>query len=298
MDPAASPLFDNPAEAIRLGATPGEWSCLSVDDIEAVIFHSLLRYGSSGDMGMIDRLYDLYQLYRRAAAPERRLRLAGGITQFLIASDRGRDWLALLGLAMCDDDNHIVATLSLDIAMLHPAEAGDPLAGPRQVLKLLAGGMRHQCGFERRCNEGAAFAGILLTGDRRLFADLRVAWQWLSHQDRLTATQQRSGLATGLLVDFWIERLAETINEELFGRITELIAEMPNAASRHSFRQGVVEVTRHFGFRPGNAGMTIDNETPFSGYLDRHREGLAKISEHATDPKAVRRIMTAWGHQA
>lgn len=262
MDPAASPLFDNPAEAIRLGATPGEWSGLSVDDIEAVIFHSLLRYGSSGDMGMIDRLYDLYQLYRRAAAPERRLRLAGGITKFLIASDRGRDWLALLGLAMCDDDNHIVATLSLDIAMLHPAEAGDPLAGPRQVLKLLAGVMRHQCGFERRCNEGAAFAGILLTGDRRLCEDLRAAWQWLSPKDRLTAAQQRSGLATGLLVDFWIERLAETTDGELFGRIAELIAEMPDAASRHSVRAGVLEVTRHFGFRPGKAGMTIDNETP------------------------------------
>ena len=298
MDPAASPLFDDPAEAIRLGTTPEAWPGLSVDDIEVVIFHSLLRYGSSGDMGMIDRLYDLYQRYRRAAAPERRLRLAGGITQLLIASDRGRDWLALLGLAMCDDDNHIVSTVSLDIAMLHPAEAGDPLAGPRQVLKLLAGGMRHQCGFERRCNEGAAFAGILLTGDRRLSADLRAAWQWLSPHDRLTAAQQRSGLATGLLVDFWIERLTETTDGELFGRIAELIAEMPNAASRHSFRQGVVEVTRHFGFRPGKAGMTIDKETPFASYLDRHREGLVKISQHVTDPKAVRRIMTAWGYQA
>ena len=69
MDPAASPLFDDPAEAIRLGTTPEAWPGLSVDDIEVVIFHSLLRYGSSGDMGMIDRLYHLYQRYRRAAAP-------------------------------------------------------------------------------------------------------------------------------------------------------------------------------------------------------------------------------------
>ena len=298
MNPSASPLFNDPAEAIRLGATPGSWEGLSVDDIEAIIFHSLLRYGSSGDMGMIDALYELYQRYRRAAAPERRLRLAGSITQLLIAGDRGRDWLALLGLAMCDDDNHIVSTVSLDIAMLHPPEAGDPLAGPRQVLKLLAGGMRHQCGFERRCNEGAAFAGVLLTGDRRLSSDLRAAWEWLSPQDRLTASQQRSGLATGLLADFWIERLAEAADVVLFASIAKLIAEMPTAAARQSLHQGIVEVTRHFGFRVGKVGMTIDKETPFVAYLERHREGLAKIIERGPDPKAVFSIMDTWGQQA
>jgi hypothetical protein len=298
MNPSAYPLFNDPAEAIRLGATPGSWEGLSVDDLEAVIFHSLLRYGSSGNMGMIDSLYELYQRYRRAAAPERRLRLAGSITQLLIAGDRGPDWLALLGLAMCDDDNHVVSTASLDIAMLHPAEAGDPLTGPRQVLKLLAGGIRHQCGFERRCNEGAAFAGVLLTGDRRLSSDLRAAWQWLSPPDRLTASQQRSGLATGLLADFWIERLAETADAVLFTSIAKLIAEMPNAAARHSLHQGVVEVTRHFDFRAGKVGMTVDKETPFAIYLERHREGLAKISERGPDPKAVFSIINAWGQKS
>ena len=295
MNSSSSRLFEQPTEAIRLGTDPAAWPGLTTEDIEAVLFHSMVRYGATGNMRMIDGLLGLYALYKTKADRSRRHLLAKKVADDLISRHASHEWLAIMGIAMAEDDGIIVSTMALDLAMLHPIEHGDPLTGPRQVLHLLAGGLRAKAGFPRKCNEGAAFAGVLLTGDRRLLSALEQAWGRLSPEDRRIAAQQRSGHATGLFVDFWVDRLEESQDEDLFGLIAGLVADVPSAAKRVMPRPAITEVTRNFGLTPGKPAMTITTETPFADYMMRHRVRLEAMARRESDPKVIPLLLRAWG---
>ncbi|MEY3851646.1 MAG: hypothetical protein RI910_626 [Verrucomicrobiota bacterium] len=131
-------LKGNIEEALRLFSREAEWGGLNLNEAEFVLEETLKCYGSTFDGEMIRSLFAFYRRYLGMADVARRQRLLTRITEFITDGHQQR-YVALLCFISADKDGQITSGAALDLAMVMPCDAGDPLTGPKYVAQ-------HGCG--------------------------------------------------------------------------------------------------------------------------------------------------------
>lgn len=129
--------------------------------------------------------------------------------------------LTYVPFVLGDADRGIVSTATLDYVSVAKIEEGaDPMLVPRHVVRMIEGKLP--------VNRGAAFGGLLSTGDPRvcsgLLWDLR---HQLSEDEINEACLCHTGFIGSAAVEFylkWLEEIVDTGQDELFGKLASGLA--------------------------------------------------------------------------
>lgn len=289
-------LKNNVEEALRLFAIEAEWPGLNVDETELVLEEALKCYGSVADASQIRSLFGFYRRYLGMADVGRRQALLTRITEF-VSEGRQNRYLALLCFLNADTDGQIISGAALDISMVMPMDAGDPLTGPKHVATHGCGGLRAKMGGPRSDDEGHAAAGLLLLGDMRLLSLLEEIWERLSPEGRRRMVKRRSNLATALAVEFLLRRLEADKDEEYHGELGAFLFNLPEIASKQPIN-ALLDIRRNFGLPSGLEPMELIGKETMSEAFARIRTRLKALVDRESEPKVLASTYAAWAMAA
>lgn len=289
-------LKSNVDEALRLFAMEAEWVGLNVDETEYVLEEALKCYGSVADASQIRTLFAFYRRYLGMADVARRQALLTRITDF-VSEGRQNRYLALLCFLNADTDGQIISGAALDISMVMPMDAGDPLTGPKHVATHGCGGLRAKMGGPRSDDEGHAAAGLLLLGDMRLLPMLEEIWERLSPTARVRMVQRRSNLASALAVEFLLRRLEADKDEEYHGELGAFLFNLPEIASNQPIN-ALLDIRRNFGLPAGQEPMELAGKESMEEAFTRIGPRLKALVDRETEPKVLASAYAAWAMAA
>ena len=287
-----SGLKGNVDEALRLFAMEAEWVGLNVDETEYVLEEALKCYGSMADASQIRTLFAFYRRYLGMADVARRQALLTRITEF-VSEGRQNRYLALLCFLNADTDGQIISGAALDISMVMPMDAGDPLTGPEHVANHGCGGLRLKMGGPRSDDEGHAAAGLLLLGDMRLLPMLEEIWERLSPTARIRMVQRRSNLASALAVEFLLRRLEADKEEEYHGELGAFLFNLPEIASKQRIN-AILDIRRNFGLPAGQEPMELAGKESMEEVFTRIGPRLKALVDRESEPKVLASAYAAW----
>jgi hypothetical protein len=289
-------LKGNVDEALRLFAMEAEWAGLNVDETQYVLEEALKCYGSVADASQIRTLFAFYRRYLGMADVARRQALLTRITEF-VSEGRQNRYLALLCFLNADTDGQIISGAALDISMVMPIDAGDPLTGPKHVATHGCGGLRAKMGGARSDDEGHAAAGLLLLGDMRLLPMLEEIWERLSPKARVRMVQRRSNLASALAVEFLLRRLEADTEEEYHGELGAFLFNLPEIASKQPIN-AILDIRRNFGLPKGQEPMELAGKESMEEAFTRIGPRLKALVDRETEPKVLASAYAAWAMAA
>ena len=291
-----SGLKGNVDEALRLFAMEAEWAGLNVDETEYVLAEALKCYGSVADASHVRALFALYRRYLGMADVARRQALLSRMTEF-VSDGRQNRYLALLCFVSADSDGQIISGAALDIAMVMPIDAGDPLTGPRHVATHSCGLLRAKLGGPASDDEGHAAAGLLLLGDMRLLPMLEEIWERLTPEGRRRMVKRRSNLASALAVEFLLRRLEADKDEEYHGELGAFLFNLPEIASKQPVN-ALLDIRRNFGLPAGQEPMELVGKETMSEVFARIGPRLKALVDRESEPKVLGSTYAAWAMAA
>lgn len=289
-------LKGNVDEALRLFAMEAEWAGLNVDETEYVLAEALKCYGSVADASHVLALFALYRRYLGMADVARRQALLSRMTEF-VSDGRQNRYLALLCFVSADSDGQIISGAALDIAMVMPIDAGDPLTGPRHVATHSCGLLRAKLGGPASDDEGHAAAGLLLLGDMRLLPMLEEIWERLSPTARIRMVLRRSNLASALAVEFLLRRLEADKEEEYHGELGAFLFNLPEIASNQPIN-ALLDIRRNFGLPAGQEPMELVGKETMAEAFARIEPRLKALVVRESEPKVLASTYAAWAMAA
>ena len=289
-------LKDNVDEALRLFAMEAEWAGLNVDETEYVLAEALKCYGSVADASHVRALFALYRRYLGMADVARRQALLSRMTEF-VSDGRQNRYLALLCFVSADSDGQIISGAALEIAMVMPIDAGDPLSGPRHVATHSCGLLRAKLGGPASDDEGHAAAGLLLLGDMRLLPMLEEIWERLTPEGRRRMVKRRSNLASALAVEFLLRRLEADKDEEYHGELGAFLFNLPEIASNQPIN-ALLNIRRNFGLPAGQEPMELVGKETMTEAFARIEPRLKALVDRESEPKVLASTYAAWAMAA
>ena len=273
-----------------------EWAGLNVDETEYVLAEALKCYGSVADTSHVRALFALYRRYLGMADVARRQALLSRMTEF-VSDGRQNRYLALLCFVSADSDGQIISGAALDIAMVMPIDAGDPLTGPRHVATHSCGLLRAKLGGPASDDEGHAAAGLLLLGDMRLLPMLEEIWERLTPEGRRRMVKRRSNLASALAVEFLLRRLEADKDEEYHGELGAFLFNLPEIASNQPIN-ALLDIRRNFGLPAGQEPMELVGKETMVEAFARIEPRLKALVDRESDPKVLSSTYAAWAMAA
>ena len=285
-------LKGNVEEALRLFAGEAEWDGLNLAETEFVLEETLKCYGSTFDGAMILELFKFYRRYLGMANVGRRQQLLTRMTDFLSNGQQNRS-IALLCFISADTDGQITSGAALDLAMVMPADKGDPLTGPKFAAFHGCGGVRAKLGKPGSDDEGDVAAGLLLLGDMRLLPLLEEIWERLTPEGRRRMVQRRSNLVSALMVEFLLRRLEADKAEEYFGELGAALHNLPEIASQLPMAV-VMDIRRNFGLPAGKEPMELLGRETLAEAFARMRPRLEALIARESEPKVLPNVLAVW----
>jgi len=273
-----------------------EWAGLNVDETEYVLAEALKCYGSVADASHVRALFALYRRYLGMADVARRQALLSRMTEF-VSDGRQNRYLALLCFVSADSDGQIISGAALDIAMVMPIDAGDPLTGPRHVATHSCGLLRAKLGGPASDDEGHAAAGLLLLGDMRLLPMLEEIWERLTPEGRRRMVKRRSNLASALAVEFLLRRLEADKDEEYHGELGAFLFNLPEIASNQPIN-ALLDIRRNFGLPAGQEPMELVGKETMAEAFARIEPRLKALVDRESEPKVLASTYAAWAMAA
>jgi hypothetical protein len=290
-------LKGNADEALRLFAMEAEWDGLNLAETEFVLEETLKCYGSTFDGAMILELFKFYRRYLGMADVGRRQQLLTRMTEFLSNGQQHRS-IALLCFISADTDGQITSGAALDLAMVMPADKGDPLTGPKFAAFHGCGGVRAKLGKPGSDDEGDVAAGLLLLGDMRLLPLLEEIWERLTPEGRRRMVQRRSNLVSALMVEFLLRRLEADKDEEYFGELGAALHNLPAIAANQPIN-AVLDLRRNFGLPPGKEPMELIGHEDIPTAFARFRPRLQALIDRESGPiKVLNATISVWAEAA
>ena len=290
-------LKGNIEEALRLFSREAEWGGLNLNEAEFVLEETLKCYGSTFDGEMIRSLFAFYRRYLGMADVARRQRLLTRITEFISDGHQQR-YVALLCFISADKDGQITSGAALDLAMVMPCDAGDPLTGPKYVAQHGCGGLRAKFGGQKSDDEGDVAAGLLLLGDMRLLPLLDEIWERLTPEGRRRMVQRRSNLVSALMVEFLLRRLEADNEEEYFGELGAALHNLPAIAATQPIN-AVLDLRRNFGLLPGKEPIELLGHEDIPTAFARFRPRLQALIDRESGPiKVLNATISVWAEAA
>ncbi len=184
----------------------------------------------------------------------------------------------------------IVASATLDYAMLHQVPEGDPLAGVRLIAEWIRDA--------NPANRAAIFAGVVNLGDRRaieLLVDLRAR---LSVDQIMEVASTTTGFPTIGAFEFWLQWLEDAIKAELgstnlFTAVASALVYLVRTAKVPEF----ADVVRDFGYRPGlgEPGLRFLERLTVSDLAGRYRQRLYALEAAEPSPKVMSATLPFYG---
>jgi hypothetical protein len=290
-------LKDNVDEAMRLFVSVEEWGGLNLAETEFVLEEALKRYRAPFDGVLVGVLFSLYRRYVGMADVARRQRLLTRMTEFFSAG-RQNQAISLLCFISADTDGQITSGAALDLAMVMPADKGDPLTGPKFVAFHGCGGVRAKLGKPASDDEGDVAAGLLLLGDMRLLPLLEEIWERLSPEGRRRMVCRRSNLVSAVVVDFLLRRLEADKEEEYFGELGAALHNLPAFAAKQPIN-AVLDIRRNFGLPPGKEPMELIGHEDIPTAFARFRPRLQALIDRESGPiKVLNATISVWAEAA
>jgi hypothetical protein len=290
-------LKGNVEEALRLFANENEWAGLSLVETEFVLEETLKCYGSTFDGAMILELFKFYRRYLGMADVGRRQQLLTRMTEFLSNGQQHRS-IALLCFISADTDGQITSGAALDLAMVMPADKGDPLTGPKFAAFHGCGGVRAKLGKPGSDDEGDVAAGLLLLGDMRLLPLLEEIWERLTPEGRRRMVLRRSNLVSALMIEFLLRRLEADKEEEYFGELGAALHNLPAIAAQQPIN-AVLDIRRNFGLPPGKEPMELLSHEDIPTAFARFRPRLQALIDRESGPiKVLNATISVWAEAA
>jgi hypothetical protein len=290
-------LKGNVEEALRLFAGEAEWDGLNLAETEFVLEETLKCYGSTFDGAMILELFKFYRRYLGMADVGRRQQLLTRMTEFLSNGQQHRS-IALLCFISADTDGQITSGAALDLAMVMPADKGDPLTGPKFAAFHGCGGVRAKLGKPGSDDEGDVAAGLLLLGDMRLLPLLEEIWERLTPEGRRRMVLRRSNLVSALMIEFLLRRLEADKEEEYFGELGAALHNLPALAAKQPIN-AVLDIRRNFGLPAGKEPMELLGHEDIPTAFARFRPRLQALIDRESGPiKVLNATISVWAEAA
>jgi hypothetical protein len=290
-------LKDNVDEAMRIFVSVEEWGGLNLAETEFVLEEALKRYRAPFDGVLVGVLFSLYRRYVGMADVARRQRLLTRMTEFFSAG-RQNQAISLLCFISADTDGQITSGAALDLAMVMPADKGDPLTGPKFVAFHGCGGVRAKLGKPVSDDEGDVAAGLLLLGDMRLLPLLEEIWERLSPEGRRRMVCRRSNLVSAVVVEFLLRRLEADKEEEYFGELGAALHNLPAFAAKQPIN-AVLDIRRNFGLPPGKEPMELLGHEDIPTAFARFRPRLQALIDRESGPiKVLNATISVWAEAA
>jgi hypothetical protein len=290
-------LKGNVEEALRFFASEAEWDGLNLAETEFVLEETLKCYGSTFDGAMILELFKFYRRYLGMADVGRRQQLLTRMTEFLSNGQQHRS-IALLCFISADTDGQITSGAALDLAMVMPADKGDPLTGPKFAAFHGCGGVRAKLGKPGSDDEGDVAAGLLLLGDMRLLPLLEEIWERLTPEGRRRMVRRRSNLVSAVMIEFLLRRLEADKEEEYFGELGAALHNLPAIAAQQPIN-AVLDIRRNFGLPPGKEPMELLSHEDIPTAFARFRPRLQALIDRESGPiKVLNATISVWAAAA
>ncbi len=258
------------------------WSMTSLQAVNE-LRQRCQRFGRDGKKG--DEA-DLLRYYADACGRldvEVRLQLLDEIS-LLVARGQGRAWGALLPFLLADPDLRMRQASSTRLAALVPAPASRPMAGPGLVLDRIAAEPGDSA------QQGAAVAGVLALGDRRLLPLLLDCWRKLGPDAKAGLLAARIDHVSELLVAFWLATIEAGVEEELRLAVLAMLANLPIASGASE----VVDMSRTLPAFASADSVEVLRRTSFKDHLQTIEPRLAVMERDESPPSLVELIRRNW----
>ncbi len=272
---------------LKLAERPDTWERLDDETLVALVVLQCVRLGYESGVDPIELTRSIEPLYARfverypAGDRAQTCVLVGNAVE-----EGGPNCQALQPFLLFDPDTSVSSTAAMSTAVYWPLRDDDPLTGPRF---LMAMARRPDASEEVRT---AILMGLVLLGDRRLLPMLRGCWELLGEEGRDALAKVGSGFATAGLIEFFVDWLESTDNEDIFGTIAGTLARL-----RHVARGGkVYDIERQLPVNPTNKENPIRvlNTWSFEEYGRRLRPRLERLAEGESEPKVIPVLIRHW----
>ncbi len=271
-------------ELSAIAADPSRWPALDEDTLLLIVFQQCLFFAHSGDAGAAEALGELYPHVAARVEPRERLDLLERVTSAV--EEGGTPVPALLPFLQHEPDASLVALAAGSYATLAPLENGEPLSGPRAVLRMA----------EHAEDEGTRVGlllGLLELGDRRVLPLLREGWALLPESGRvaLAAMRPSSPMAFAATAEFWAGALADAEGEAL-DAVAGALARLAAAADPPR----VLDVRRKLPAHADDDRETIEilTDQPLAEFAATLAGPIA-AAEARAGIVALRDVRAAWG---
>lgn len=257
------------------------WANADNDELMQAIMFKCMEYGQTEDMSLIMPLFEFYRYGMQRFETKSRIEMLMNFTKS-IEQNRGNGAMCLMMFLAADTDYAVISTAAMNLAVLKEPENNDPIDSARFVVRSASRDPNPE-------NFGAALAGILLLGDKRVLPLLNETWDKLPDEGRLSLTRAKSGLVTEALVEFWICCLEKECSEEVFGSLVAALAKLPFIATVPF----VVDIERVLpAYKDPENPIHPIRQTSFNDYLENIRPRLEAIEED--EPKLIPSIYAVW----
>ena len=266
----------------RLGDDPATWSSLDPVAFAQLVFVECVRYGIPGQSRGIDHMRQLYGLAVKTLERDERLALVQILSQEIERHHTTCN--ALLPVLFGDDNISVISTAALSTAVLMPLLAGDPLTGPRAVIKMSKG-----CGSYT--TQSGALVGLLALGDRRVARLVLEEWDDISPTVQFDLASTWTGVAHAPVIDFLVY-VIPSCEDHVLGAVAGTLARYP----RDAHPPFVVEGARKF---PANVGPEPEIRKVGAWSFEEYGKIIGPmLREHARfewEPKVIPAVLDAWG---
>jgi hypothetical protein len=265
---------------------PDRWAQLDNDQLQRLTMFACVHYGRTCDPRDLAHLMALYPLVAERLPLEIRQDLLVGVNELV---EQGSTTVnAFLPFIHMDPELGVISSAALDFAVLMPLRDGDPLTGPKYLLRDVVG-----LPNDEHIRVGTLI-GLLLLGDRRVTRLLDRCWLDLSPAGRNQLSHAYSGWTYASTVEFLLNWLDDTLlrgDESEFGFVAAAIAKRAGATAAPDGPGCRAAVP---GGRISRTGDPDPAEWTFEDYGAVIADRLTSAYRAESYPTVVDKVMEVW----
>ena len=271
--------------ALSFLRNPSLWTKAGTDDLLRNLFLCSVILGNNFSKSFLEEIRPFYVYITERTTVKQRLEILTRVAEAAEWRETGLTChLPYLGM---DEDPAVISTASLSLCVLYPPPDGDPLAGPKAVLRFTEAA-------DTEASHAGTLQGILLLGDRRVLPLLDRCWMPLGFEGRQLLANAWSGFVYASTVDFLLNWLERTDDEGDYGAVAGVLAGYPLRRNAYPF---VVDIERKFPANgPGDdPPIRRLGQWTFEEYGSIIAPRLMDIAEKETGDRVVPLVLSAWG---
>jgi hypothetical protein len=265
------------------------WRDMSDDDFIDLVAGALLRYGSTRNQALVPHLFPLLTRFCDEYGRDVRLDVLSALKPLL---DEGvLHATALLPFVICDTDQKVVSSATLDLLAYSPVHTATGLPhGVVELLELTEKKVPRALGF--------VLGGLVVYGDSRLRASMDAVAQHCSDKEIADAARCQSGFIMHAAADFWLS-MCEGLQKKDGSRGSE--SRFGCAASalvnlvRGSQQPVVFDVTRNSPAPEFESPIELRRKWSIDEYAQLIRPRLQVLADRESGEKIIHLVMTEWG---